>query len=204
MNDKRVEIAEGVSDLFLNYGFKSVNMDDIARHLGKSKRTIYQFFKDKKEVVDAVVSFSLDQDVLNIKAIQDKGLDAISENVAFTDYVFEKLKGIHPSIFFDLEKYYPKSWKRFLDYREGFVVECIKLNIEKGQDEGVYRKEIDGKIIGSLYMGLMDQMFNYEVRGNDALPLQTIYKELTRYHLTGLANEKGYQQIQSLIQKDTL
>ncbi|MFT5338140.1 MAG: AcrR family transcriptional regulator [Luteibaculaceae bacterium] len=199
-----MEIAEGVSDLFLNYGFKSVNMDDIARHLGKSKRTIYQFFKDKKEVVEAVVSYSLEQDIKNVKSIQDKGLDAISENVEFTDYVFEKLKGIHPSIFFDLEKYYPKSWKMFLDFREGFVVECIKLNIDKGQKEGVYRKEIKGQIIGSLYMGLMDQMFNYEVRGNDALPLTVVYKELTRYHLTGLANEKGYQQIQSLIEKDTL
>jgi TetR/AcrR family transcriptional regulator, cholesterol catabolism regulator len=72
MDDKKIEIIEKATQVFLKYGIKSVTMDDMARELVMSKKTIYQYFKDKNELVEQIISFKTQFDQIKCECVKKK------------------------------------------------------------------------------------------------------------------------------------
>src|SRR5271156_6303064 len=97
MSNSQIErIIEGSLELFLTAGIKSVTMDDIAKHLGMSKKTIYQFFKDKNELVLALVKKKLQQDEDQMCAIIGKSGNVIEEMINMMKCSEEMFSRINP------------------------------------------------------------------------------------------------------------
>ena len=103
----RDKILEKSNELFLNLGFKSVTMDEIASSLGVSKKTIYKYFKNKTELVDAVTRFMFDSVSCGIDGICEK-INPIDEVFSIKRFVIEHLKDEKSSPQYQLQKYYPK------------------------------------------------------------------------------------------------
>ena len=100
-------ILEKTRELFLTIGFKSVTMDQIASELGMSKKTIYNFFENKTELVNATTNYmfeSISKGVTEIKKTSD---DPISELYAINLFLIKYLKNESTSPLYQLEKYYP-------------------------------------------------------------------------------------------------
>ena len=103
--ETKERIINAASELFFKYGTKSITMDDIAREIGVSKKTIYQFFKDKNELVSEVAEAYNAQELKDLEVIEQEAHDVIDEMVRLSHHIRQKLNSLNPSLLYDLEKY---------------------------------------------------------------------------------------------------
>ena len=189
------------SQLFLDFGFKSITMDDIASKMGISKKTIYRYFKNKEELVGNSVTYLHEKISNSICEITKQGYNAIEENFViknmFTD-IFEKS---NTSPMYQLQKYYPKIYKNLIENEFIIFEECVGANIIKGIKEGLYRKNIKEDVILKFYFllifGLHDEnIFTY--KNNSLNQLEIIALE---YHTRAIATEKGIKVLEKEMNK---
>jgi TetR/AcrR family transcriptional regulator, cholesterol catabolism regulator len=199
-------IQQKAHDLFMQYGVRSITMDEIALQMGVSKKTIYQYYADKDELVDAVMvdKITYNQDC----CIADKqhAKDAIHEVFLAIDMMQEMFQNMNPSILFELEKYYPKSFEKFKQHKYSFLYKVLIENIERGIAEELYRTDINIDILVKVRLETMMMPFNQVVFPKNKYSLIHVETELTTHFLFGLATIKGYKLItkyqQDRIKKD--
>jgi AcrR family transcriptional regulator len=184
-------------DLFMRYGVRSVSMDEIAAHLGISKKTIYQYYADKDALVEGVVEIEINRNEKQCSMQQQSCENAVHEIFIAVDMVQEMLTHMNPSLIFDLEKYHPKAFKKFNDHKNKFMYEIIKNNLDRGIAEGLYREEINTDILARFRLASTFLIFNPELFPLNKHSLPQILNEVTDNFLYGLTTAKG----QKLIQK---
>lgn len=190
-------ILQKAHELFMRYGVRSVSMDDIAAQLGMSKKTLYQFYTDKEELVDAVLSAFLENNRKHCVADRQKSENAIHELLLAFDMVQEMFTNMNPSIVFDLEKYHPAVSKKIQHHKNVFMYQVIKQNLERGIQEELYRTEIDVDVITRFRIESMMLPFNTDVFPNNRTHFVRIQEQILEHFLYGLSTPKG----QKLIQK---
>ena len=201
--NKEEQLIKNAVDVFMTYGIKSVTMDDVAKHLRVSKKTIYRFVKDKNDLVMKCVRHDYDLMEGRVQAIIEKNLNAIDENFEITYMILEELRNIHPSIFYDLEKYYPKAMSIMLDMRHDFIADVMRQNMLKGIAEGVYREDVNVEIMTQLWVMRLNIIFNPSLfKINDFHP-KDVYLEMFIHHIRGIASEKGLKDLEKHLQTKT-
>lgn len=193
MDLKLNNILEQSNKLFLKFGIKSLTMDDIANELKVSKKTLYQFVSDKQDLVQRVMEKYCSEDKIMVEEIKKQAENAIEESLLITKHVKQKFATIHPSIHYDLEKYYPEAYLKMKDHQEHFVYETTRENIEKGKAEGYYREDISAEIIARAYVTTVYAMIDRTDEVLMRYDFGTIYVEFMKYHLRGIASEKGHK-----------
>jgi TetR/AcrR family transcriptional regulator, cholesterol catabolism regulator len=188
-------IKQKAHDLFMQYGVRSVTMDEIAVQLGVSKKTLYQYYADKDELVDAVII-----DVLTVNqdnCVKDRSMakNAIHEVFLAIDMMQEMFQDMNPSVLFELEKYYPKAFEKFTKHKYSFLYKVMRENIERGIAEELYRSDIDVEILVKMRLETMMIPFNQMVFPKNKFDLIKVETELTTHFLYGLATIKGYKLI---------
>src|SRR3954462_676669 len=98
----RHTIISKCNELFLRYGVKNLTMDDIARELGMSKKTIYQYVQNKSDLVKKVMQSHLDKEIAYIDEVGKNAQNAIEENVQMLTYMSKELQSFNSSVFFEL------------------------------------------------------------------------------------------------------
>lgn len=184
-------------ELFNRYGIRSVSMDDIAAQLGMSKKTLYQYYTDKDELVTAVFSEVMEHNRVECSLNRDKAENAIHEVFMAFDMVQEMFANMNVSVLYDMEKYHPTCYKKYLEYKNGFMYQMIRSNIERGIKEEVYRSDIDVDIMTRYRIFSIMLAFNTEVFPNNRTNVVYIEQNLLEHFLYGLSTLKG----QKLIQK---
>ena len=190
-------ILEKAHELFMRYGIRSVSMDDIAAQLGMSKKTLYHYYTDKEELVDAVLSTILENNRNECFADKQVASNAIHEIFLAFDMVQEMFSNMNPSIVFDLEKYHPAVYKKLQQHKKVFMYQMISQNIERGIKEELYRPEINVDTLTRFRIESMMLAFNSEIFPDNRTHLVAIQEEILEHFLYGLATGKG----QKLIQK---
>lgn len=193
MEEKVKHFLQEISKIFLQQGTRSTSMDDIARNLGISKKTLYQYFKDKNDLVLQVVSFQMEHTNYYFKDLMKKEGNAIDILLEVGQFLVNTFGRMHSSISYDLKKYYPEASKLMEEHRQSHVLDNIEKNLLRGIDEGIYRQDINTKIIAYFYLLRIDHLFSYDVK-EDILqdyPMESLLKELFIYHIRGIANDKG-------------
>jgi len=188
-------IKQKAHDLFMQYGVRSVTMDEIALQMGASKKTIYQYYADKDELVEAVMV-----DIINYNqdcCLKDRqsARDAIHEVFLAIDMMQEMFQNMNPTILFELEKYYPASFEKFKQHKYSFLYKVLKENIERGIAEELYRIEIDVDIMIKLRLETMMLPFNQVLFPKGKYSLLKVETEFTTNFLFGLATLKGHKLI---------
>ncbi|WP_262709604.1 TetR/AcrR family transcriptional regulator [Anseongella ginsenosidimutans] len=182
-------------ELFCRYGIKSITMDDIAGHLGISKKTIYQFYKDKKELVHLLMQKMVSDQQEEISQHEAGAKNAIEEIFAVIVCLQRLMQTINPVIFYDLQKYHPESWKLYQDFRDNFLTRRIKTNLERGISEGLYRKDLDLDIVAIMRINDLDTVFSTQVYSPARFDMGKVLSELTNHYLYGVVSLKGYKLI---------
>lgn len=195
--DTKERIAEKATEMFMRYGVHSVSMDDIASQLGMSKKTLYQCYADKEDLVSEVTCSFLD--INRSQCIKEKKIseNAVHELFLELDMMRELFANMNPSVLYDLEKYHPPVFKKINDYKYGFIYSLIKENLERGVQEELYRPEIDIETITRFRIESSTMVFNSEVFPNNRTELVKIEEEILYHYLYGLSTSKG----QKLIKK---
>ena len=186
-------IQKAAHDLVMQYGIRSVSMDDIASNLGMSKKTIYLYYKDKDELIDSVVEEVIHSNQCQCNNERDNADNAVHEIFQVMEMMTEMFKTMNPSILFDMQKYHPVAYQRFQKHRNDYLYNVCRQNLERGIEEGLYRPEINIEIMARYRVETMLTSFNPEFQRNVKLGLIEIEKEIIIHYLFGLVSSKGYK-----------
>ena len=198
MRDKIIDVA---IEQFTRFGVRAVTMDDIARSLGISKKTIYQDFKDKKELVSCAFHKVLDQDSKQLQCVL-QGEDGIIENLVLTSKLMrERLSKMNPMVILEIQRYFPKTWEIFQDYKENVIRKDLYNVLEKGKKLGYFRPEIDSEILSRVRVNQINSMFESAEFLNGDINITDVQIEIMEHFLHGIFTEKGRLAFQK--QKET-
>jgi len=199
MNDKKLEFLKQAFEVYMKFGIKSVTMDELARQLGMSKKTIYTFVKDKNDLVEQCVLMAQNEEICEINVISNENVNAIDESLAIGELIANKLRAIHPSIFFDIQKYHPNAFKLMNCHRDDLIAESVIENLKKGKKQGLYRDNLDEAIISRMYLSFINVLFNGEIFPSANYSFSQVYSEYFRYHIRGIASDEGLNYLQEIM-----
>jgi len=185
-------IIEKASELYLQYGIKSLTMDDLARELGISKKTLYQFVTDKSDLVKRVIMRKFDQYKCRIDNYPED-LNAIEILVHTNEVILEMMKKSVPSIEYDLLKYYPEVWNELISTRRKVIYEQIRQNLQQGIAEGLYREELNIPIIAKIHASRAELKWQSGFFTMEEMMSPAVMTEMLVYHLRGICNAKGLE-----------
>ena len=191
MHETLQHIILQARSIFMRCGIRSVTMDDVSREMGISKKTLYQFVKDKTDLVTQTMRFEIARDQEEIVRITGKNLNAIDEIFEINQLVSDRIKHMHPSILFDMQKYYPEAWDIIVKHRRDFIVKTFQHNLIHGQEQGLYRKEINSTIVARLFSSKIDVLTDMEFFADPSMTQAMVYNENLHYHLHGITNATG-------------
>jgi AcrR family transcriptional regulator len=193
--DTRDRIREQARNLFLRYGIRSVSMDDIAVGIGMSKKTIYQWFKDKDELVDAMIMDEISQMQTETKNCFVHSKDAVEEIFLTMDQMLDHMRNINPTIMYDLHKFHFQSFKKFTDHKNTYLLEVISKNLERGIKEGLYRSGLDVDVLSRFRLESMMIPFNMDVFPASKYNLVEVTTTLIEHFVFGIVTQEGYSLI---------
>ena len=188
-------IREKANELFMRYGIRSVSMDDIAAQLGMSKKTIYQYYTDKNDLVDSVVDGEVQEMQLDCTYVSKQAKDAVDEIFLTVDRIIEQFRNMNPMIVYDLEKFHVRSYQRFMEHKNKFLLQIIRRNLEWGIEEGLYRPEINVDVLAKFRLESMMIAFNIDLYPPSRYNLAEVTTAIIEHYIFGLASPKGYKLI---------
>ena len=184
-------IQQKAEDLFRRFGIRSVTMDEIANQLGISKKTIYLYYADKDEIVDAVISNIINENQTCCNKDRSIATDAIHEIFLAMEMIQEMLQDMNPSIMYDLERSHPKAFQKFIHHKYKYLYEVMKENIERGIKEDLYRPEVQADVVAKMRLETMMLAFNQDIFPKTKYKLTDVEQQLIEFYLYGLASSKG-------------
>lgn len=189
------KILDTSKELFLNLGFKSVTMDEIASKLGVSKKTIYKYFENKTELVAAVTEYMFTTVSCGIDAICELKMNPIEEIFSIKRFIMKHLKDEKSSPQYQLQKYYPKIYASLTQKQFDVMQVCVLNNLKKGIENGLYREHIDLEFTSRIYFNGMVGIKNKDLFPLTNYSMNTLMNHYLEYHLRGIATEKGIQEL---------
>ncbi|RLD22732.1 MAG: hypothetical protein DRI69_00300 [Bacteroidetes bacterium] len=193
----REEVLEGAKELFLRYGIKSITMDDVAREMGISKKTLYQHVKNKTDLIERIIHQHIHDEKKCLSELPGQAHDAIEQVLMIAQYVVQILRGMRPTTMFDLKKYYRECWNMMEEFQHEYMYEMIRGNIEQGVKEGLYKDDLDADIIAKLYIGKTMLLTDEKLFPVGEYDRDKLFTEFIQYHLRGIVSEKGTKQLET-------
>ena len=191
--DTGERIKQTAHGLFMQFGLRSVSMDDIANSLGISKKTIYQFYQDKDALVEDVIASIIEHNQFCCQKDRKGSMNAIHEIFLAMDFMMEIFKSMNPSLVFDMQKYYPGAFLKFSEHKNDYLQGMIKTNILRGIEEELYREDLQVEILSRFRVESMMLPFNPDFQSKVKFNLAVIEEELILHFLFGMVSLKGYK-----------
>lgn len=195
----RDKIIHKSAELFLNLGFKSVTMDDIANEMGISKKTIYQHFDNKTKLVEATTLQVFEFISHGIDCICELDKNPIHEIYEIKQFVMSHLKNEKSSPQYQLQKYYPRIFATLKKKQFEKMLGCVSQNLERGVSQGFYRDSIDVNFIARLYFNGMVALKDQDIFPLTHFSMHTLMDNYLEYHLRGICTSKGIDTLTQFI-----
>jgi len=193
MSEELKRVLEKVHCLYVKYGIKSITMDDVAKELGISKKTLYNSVKDKSDLVEKVLDLEYSNRAIEMNKVRGMDLNAIEELFEVNRLIIMMLKRVNPSMEYDLMKYFPELYNKISEKRKQRMFDSMIENIKKGKKEGLYRTDLNGEIISKLYVTRFENAFHDDTQTININTSEEFISEVFIYHIRGIANKKGIQ-----------
>ncbi|MEF3077969.1 TetR/AcrR family transcriptional regulator [Winogradskyella poriferorum] len=194
------EILKTAVDMFLNYGFKSVTMDDIANTKGISKKTIYQYFKNKTVLVEEAVMLLFETISCGIEDIRDQEKNPIEEIYEIKRFLMKNLKDEKSSPQFQLEKYYPKIFHDIKEKQLCVMQDCVGCNLDRGKKMGLFREDINVEFISKIYFNCMMALKDKTLFPLEHFSMRMLMNNYLEYHLRGICTPKGIEYLNKYLE----
>lgn len=191
--ENKERIRKEAHALMMQYGIRSVSMDDIAGKLGISKKTIYQYFEDKDELVMSMIEDTIANNRTMCDCSFSQSKDPIHEIFITLDHISEIFKTMNPSVLYDLQKYHPKAFQKLQKHKNEELYEIIKRNLENGINQGLYRENLKVDLLSRFRVASMFVPFSPEFYNGLNYTLYEGQEEILYNFLFGLVTSKGYE-----------
>ncbi len=176
-------------------------MDDLCRDINVSKKKLYQYFSSKNELVEKLLELERQNFEIIFDNYNFEGVNAIDILLIVSKELGERFRDVSPSMTFDLKKYYPDVYRNHIDERIEFIFTKIKINLEKGINQGVYRDDLSTELLARLYIRRLIDLHNPEFFPADKFSFQTLFDVMFENFIRGIANEAGIRYYEQQKQK---
>lgn len=192
INDPRFqEIMEKTGALFLEFGVRNLNMDDISRSLGISKKTLYLYVKSKEDLIEKLFYYDEVKKDKEISRVISKDMNAIETLVQVSIMVYEEMSRFDAKLTFELKKYYEPIFQQFLVRKQNLIFSQISRNIEKGITEGLYRSDINIELVAGLYVRNLVMMHNKDFCMLENITFEQLFEVMFENHIRAIATPEG-------------
>lgn len=191
--DVKNRILTCAEDLYRKIGFRAVTMDQLSSQMGISKKTIYQFFTDKDELVDAIMDSEISKRQKDCSLIHEEAENAIHEIFITMNMLTEDFQEINPIVIHDLRKFHPMTFDKFQRHKNEFLYQVISKNLQRGKEEGLYRPEIDVDVLTKLRLETAMMVFDQDIFPSDKYNIVRVTAVIMDHFLHGVVTEKGLQ-----------
>lgn len=191
-------IIEGAAELFRTYGIKSVTMDSLASHLGMSKRTIYEVFSDKDELLIGVLKWMAEKQRELVKRVLDDSENALVAIFKLLEINMVHFQDMSPAFQADMKKYYHEVLMKkadkceMPDYRNN-----IQL-IERGIKEKLFRKDINPELINRCLYSQVRSIMDQDLYPFEQFTRREVVKNVFINYLRGISTKEGVELINKL------
>lgn len=184
-------ILEKTIEMFYEYGIRNLNMDDISRNLKISKKTLYQYVKNKEDLVEKL--FQYDEIHWNSQFAKIKGQDLNAIEILFKAslLVSEEINRFDPKLKFEMMKYYQPVFEKFMGTRQTYIFNQIKRNIEKGKAEGLYREDVNAELAANLYVRNLVDLHNKDYCFVENITFEQIFETMFEGHIRAISTPEG-------------
>ncbi len=193
--ETRERILQASHELLYKFGVRSVTMDDIAKEIGISKKTIYTCFSDKNELVTQFMQDKLNEHQQSFEYIIQTSANAIDEIFKSMHEMGHVFSRINPNFIYDIQKHHPSAWQLFKNFKDKHVEGMIERNLKKGILEGLYRTDINIKIISKMRLENMEMGFNPMIFSPEDYNIREVQMQLLNHFLHGITTLKGHKLI---------
>lgn len=196
------KILQTATELFLNQGFKSITMDDIAKEMGMSKKTIYSHYGNKEAIVIASAEHLFENICGGIDHICARKANPIEELYDIKKFVLEHLKGERTSPMYQLQKYYPNVYKEMRKGQYDYMQSCVIDNLERGIAQGLFINDINVEFVSRIYFTGITGIKDASIFPQAQFPIADLHDMYLEYHLRGIVTPKGRKILNQLIQSN--
>jgi AcrR family transcriptional regulator len=195
--DQKERIIAQARELFIRLGIRSVSMDDIAGQIGISKKTLYQHFEDKDELVERVVAFETTRMQDECHGCANTAENAVEEIFKTMEMVMQHFRNMNPMVLFDMHKFHGKAFAKFMEHKNIFLLDFISTNLKRGVSEGYFRQDIKIDILAKFRLESMMLAFNMEIFPTTKFNVAEVSIAIIENFLYGLATEEGFKLIEA-------
>jgi AcrR family transcriptional regulator len=199
MDDKLIKILEESKRIFMNYGIRSISMDDISRELGMSKKTLYQFVENKADLVHKMLCYEHEQGKQAFQKIIRENENAIDQLLMVSLMISKKMSEVTPSYNHDLKKYFAASTRSNVEQQKENIAMRVRENIELGIKQGLYRDDLNPELVAQLYVQKISGIMSQENVLSTQYPFTEIFKTMFENHIRGISNENGIKYFEKKI-----
>ncbi len=195
----RNDILNKATDLFLNYGFKSVTMDDLAQEMGISKKTIYSHFENKTKLVEEATMnlfWEISNGIDHIIALKKNPIEELYE---IKKFVMVRLKDEKASTLYQLQKYYPRLFETLKKKEIEVMQDCLVDNIRRGMDIGIYRENLNVQFVARIYFSGAISLSDHDLFPVSLFNKVELEDYFLEYHLRGIVTPKGRKILNEII-----
>lgn len=184
-------IQAKAKELFFSYGFRSISMDELAKKTGISKKTIYQFYSDKNELINKVVDDLMQSHYQLLNECLGRAHDAVEEVLLQSEGPFNTLASVNQTFFFELHKSIPQAWTKLEQHKQKVLLPGIMKNLERGIQENLYRANMDVAFTVDVRLQQLSTALQSSAFSNRRIEVRHLMNELTLFYLHGITTEKG-------------
>lgn len=199
MTDAHLKLFKRVEELFFRLGFKALTMDDVARELGISKKTLYQVVENKDDLVKKVIETHLSDDRACHLEIEQTAVDAVDEMLLTERFVLSQVREISPAAVHDLQKYHREAWNLMHEFHQTHALGSIRRNLEWGRREGFYRADFDIEIVARLHVSNINASISQELFPPSQFRLEDVVSQSLHFFLRSILAEKGQFRLLELL-----
>jgi len=184
-------MLDQINELFFEFGLKILNMDDISRKLGISKKTLYRYVKSKEDLIAKLFDYEQIKGDEIMDEIGKQNVNAIEKLFKVSLHVFEEMKRFDPKIMFELRKYYEQLFTVFHAQKMAQISRLMKLNLQQGITEGLYRPDLNIDVVVALYINYLVEIHNYDLCKTIDMTFDDLFKILFENHIRAISTTEG-------------
>jgi AcrR family transcriptional regulator len=182
---------EQIKELFFELGIKNLNMDDISHKLGISKKTLYRFVKSKEDLIARLFEYEQKKWAEAIYDIGSQDVNAIEKLFKVSLMVYEEMKRFNPMLLFELRKYYEHLFNEYHAQRLAHISQSMRLNLENGIKEGLYRHDINNEAVVAIYMNYLVDIHNSELCKIADVSFDELFRVMFENHIRAISTSEG-------------
>jgi TetR/AcrR family transcriptional regulator, cholesterol catabolism regulator len=180
-----------VEEMFFRLGIKSLTMDDVARELGISKKTLYQFVENKDDLVAKVMDRHMSEQCKVDEVLHQQATDAIDEMVRAIRQIMTEFQQMKPNLVHEMQKYHREVWERVNNFQRDYIYQIAKNNLEWGRRDGLYRLDFDLETAARFYIAGAMTIFDDQWFPKPPYTFEGLFREFITNYLYSVVSDRG-------------